>query len=54
MSELLDESGAPAGLQGTVVYATDLFDAIVGRGPSRERFVRLLEGLLSDAEHVGR
>ncbi|WP_278314498.1 non-ribosomal peptide synthase/polyketide synthase [Lolliginicoccus levis] len=49
LSEQTDESGAPAGMRGHFVYATDLFDeaTIVGFA---DRFVQVLSAVIEDPQ----
>ncbi|TLF82503.1 amino acid adenylation domain-containing protein [Nocardia cyriacigeorgica] len=48
VSDVYDESGAPAGLGGFFTYATDLFDAATVRAFG-DRLVRLLNAVVADA-----
>ncbi|MGW6424729.1 non-ribosomal peptide synthase/polyketide synthase [Nocardia sp. NPDC055053] len=53
LTEHRDDDGAPAGLTGAFLYATDLFDATTVAGFA-ERLRRLLDGVLADpARPVG-
>ncbi|MCF3125758.1 AMP-binding protein, partial [Streptomyces arenae] len=47
LTERRDERGAPAGLAGDVLFATDLFDEDTGRALA-ERLVRLLEQVAAE------
>ncbi|PPJ04991.1 non-ribosomal peptide synthetase [Nocardia cyriacigeorgica] len=51
VSDVYDESGAPAGLGGFFTYATDLFDAATVRAFG-DRLVRLLNAVVADASAV--
>ncbi|AQA25931.1 amino acid adenylation domain protein [Rhodococcus sp. MTM3W5.2] len=47
LAEQFDDSGAPAGIAGSIEYATDLFDAATVRNVA-ERFLLVLESALDD------
>ncbi|MFE3293293.1 amino acid adenylation domain-containing protein, partial [Rhodococcus sp. NPDC059234] len=49
LAEQFDGSGAPAGIAGSIEYATDLFDDHTLRGLA-ERFLRVLESALTDPD----
>ncbi|NGN70381.1 non-ribosomal peptide synthetase, partial [Streptomyces sp. A7024] len=49
LAEQLDEDGAPSGMDGSILYACDLFDADTGRALA-ERFVRVLEQIAADPQ----
>jgi len=49
LTESRDADGAPAGLQGGLLYATDLFDEATARGIA-ERLIRVLEQVAADPD----